>query len=546
MLRSTGLITICILLVAACSQSDPSNISTKDRSQLETRPNILFIVADDLGYTDIGAFGSEIPTPNLDNLAFQGVRLTSLHAARACQETRVMMMASSGVSAALEVRPRLSSGERGNRLSLDWAILPELLQDAGYATYMTGKWDLGLEAGYTPATRGFDRSFVQLGASASHFAEILWGEESLYELDGERVAYTELPDDFYSTNYYTDRMLEFIQSNNDSPWFAYVPLTTPHWPLQVPEDWVNRHAGKYNSGYDSLRESRMTRADELGVIPTGVTIDNHEQISTPWIELTEANQLQYARSQEIYAAMVENMDLNVGRLIKSLEESEQLSNTVIMFSSDHGGSAAEHGQRPPFPGQGGPRPPDFINNQFENWGHPNSFIDHGLGFAEAATAPLKGHKGRLKEGGLRAAAFIYYPKKLPQGSVNESFITMMDIMPTFLEISGIEHPGATNYKGRQINPIVGRSFWPHLTGRSETVHLPTDTAGWAQNDIGALIKGDYKIINEPFHQETSDENTENSWRLYNINNDPGERNNLAQQEPELVLELIEEWETNWR
>jgi len=122
----------------------------------------------------------------------------------------------------------------------------------------------------------------------------------------------------------------------------------------------------------------------------------------------------------------------------------------------------------------------------------------------------------------------------------------MDIMPTFLEISGIEHPGATNYKGRQINPIIGRSFWPHLTGRSETVHLPTDTAGWAQNDIGALIKGDYKIINEPFHQETSDENTENSWRLYNINNDPGERNNLAQQEPELVLELIEEWETNWR
>ena len=131
MLRSTGLITICILLLAACSQSDPSNISTKDRSQLETRPNILFIVADDLGYTDIGAFGSEIPTPNLDNLAFQGVRLTSLHAARACQETRVMMMASSGVSAALEARPRLSSGERGNRWSLDWAILPDLLHDAG-------------------------------------------------------------------------------------------------------------------------------------------------------------------------------------------------------------------------------------------------------------------------------------------------------------------------------------------------------------------------------------------------------------------------------
>ena len=540
----TGLVIICLFALAGCSQDDPTNAIVEESSMRS--PNILFIVADDLGYTDIGAFGSEIPTPNLDNLAFQGVRLTNFHADRACQETRVMMMASSGVSTALEIRPRLSSGERANRLSLDWAILPELLRDAGYVTYMTGKWDLGLEAGYTPATRGFDRSFVQLGASASHFAELLWGDYSLYELDGERIEYAELPENFYSTNYYTDKMLEFIQSNDDAPWFAYVPLTTPHWPLQVPEDWLDRYAGKYSSGYDSLRESRMTRADELGVIPAGAAISNYEPTAPPWAELTEANQLRFARAQELYAAMIENLDLNVGRLINYLEDSGQLSNTVIVFTSDHGASAAEHGQRARLPGEGGPQIPDFIDNRFENWGRPNSFVDHGLGFAEAATAPLKGHKGTHSEGGLRAAAFVHYPKELPQGTTNGTFMTMMDVLPTFLDIAGTEHPGTTNYNGRWINPIVGRSFWPHLTGRSDTVHLPTDAAGWVQNDGGALIRGDYKIISEIVRQEASDANTENVWKLYNITNDPGEKNDLAQQEPSLTRELVEEWETNWR
>ena len=153
------------------------------------RPNILYIVADDLGFTDLGAFGSEIPTPNIDELAFAGVRLTNFHAAAACQQTRVMLMASTGVSGALEMRPRQPSSERANRLSLNWAILPVFLQDAGYETYMTGKWDLGLQEGYTPATRGFDRSFVQLGASASHFPEVLWDDYSLYQLDGQTVEY---------------------------------------------------------------------------------------------------------------------------------------------------------------------------------------------------------------------------------------------------------------------------------------------------------------------------------------------------------------------
>ncbi len=523
--------------LCACSTETPS----------DTRPNILFIVADDLGFTDLGAFGSEIPTPNLDALAYQGVRLTNFHTDRACQQTRVMLMASAGTSAALEIREPMDSGERDNRVSLNWAFLSELMQEAGYETYLAGKWDLGRESGYTPATRGFDRSFVQLGASASHFAEVLWGNYSLYELDGERVEYADLPDDFYSTSYYTDKMLEFIEANDgETPWFAYVPYTAPHWPLQLPEDWLDRYAGKYEAGYDELRDARAAKAYELGVVPAGAEVENFVKSAPPWTGLTEDEQRGYSRAQELYAAMVEHLDVHVGRLIDYLEESGQLDNTVVMFTSDHGASSGEQGQRPDAGGPGGvgggPRVPDFVDNSFENWGRPNSFVDHGRGFAEAATAPLKGYKGNLNEGGLRAAAFIHYPRAVPRGEINGTFMTMMDVMPTFLEIAGTEHPGAGEFRGRIINDIKGRSFWPHLTGESATVHLATDVAGWVQGETGALIRGDYKIINQAAPAGMGS----TPWRLYNIIDDPGETNDLAQEQPDLVGEMIEEWETNWR
>ena len=530
--------------MAACSQDAGQDAGQPVVAPVDTpadaRPNILYIVADDLGYTDIGAFGSEISTPNLDELAFAGVRLTNFHTHSACQATRVMMMASTGVSGALEIRPTQPSRERANRLSLNWAIVPELLQDAGYETYMTGKWDLGLEDGYTPATRGFDRSFAQLGASASHFPEILWDDYSLYRLDGEIVEYEDLPADFYSTDYYTDRMIEFIESG-DQPWFGFVPFTTPHWPLQAPEDWLDRYAGRYDDGYDVLREARVARAGELGVVPEGAVLDDFEPVAPPWDELSAEDRRGYARAQEVYAAMVENLDFNVGRLVEFLEESGQLENTVIMFSSDHGASTAAYGIVPSAP-NAHPAPPDFIDNRFENWGRPNSFVDHGRGFAEAASAPLRGHKGTLSEGGLRAVAFVHYPAAVQAEQVNGTFMSMLDILPTFLDIAGTAHPGAGAFRGREINGILGRSFWPHLTGESADVHSPDDAVGWSRGAGGALIRGDFKIINTPAAggMETT------PWRLYNIAEDPGERNDLAGELPELTAELVQEWEQNWR
>ena len=515
-----------------CSGSDP----------VGARPNILYIVADDLGYTDTGPFGSEIPTPNLDELAFAGVRLTNFHTDANCQKTRVMLMASAGSSAALEIIGNPMSGRRGNRLSREWVILPELMRDAGYTTYMAGKWDLGDGDGYTPATRGFDRSFVAVDASASHFAEKFWDDPLPYEEDGRPLGVDELPEDFYATEYYTDKMLEYLQSTEDGkPWFAFVPYTVPHWPLQLPDDWIDRYAGRYDTGHDVLREARFAKAQELGVIPEGGRLESYKPTTAPWESLTPDEQRRRARAQEIYAGMVEYLDMSVGRLIDYLEESGELDNTIVMFSSDHGGSSSSAGLDE---SRVDPRSVANRDNRLENFGRRGSFIDHGPGFAEAATAPLKGGKGGIYEGGLRAAAFVHYPAAIEGGEVNHSFMTIMDVLPTFLEIAGTEHPGAGPYRdGREIRAIEGRSFWPHLIGIAPTVHSPDDTAGWsAGGGQGALIRGEYKLINDEMPSGTG----VTVWRLYNIAEDPGETRDLAALFPRLTAELVEEWENDWR
>ena len=454
---------------AASGAAASVGATTDNSTTVDSPPNILFIVADDIGFTDIGAFGGEISTPNLDRLARSGLRLNNLHAAPACRNTRLMMMSSAGTVAANHPLPEAG---RGGVLSLSYATIPELLQDAGYATYGAGKWDLGNMSGYTPADRGFDRSWMQLGGSSSYFSEYFLGDVLGFEDDGRTVELAELPDDFYVTGHYTDKMLEYISSTEEgAPWFAYMPYTAPHWPLQLPDDWLDRYAGRYDDGYDALRARRFEQASAAGVLPPGSNLDGFQPLTEPWSNLSTDEQRRYSRAQEIFAGMVEYLDMSIGRVIDYLEESGQLDNTVIVFTADHGASAGEHGvDTGRVPQGGGPTVPDRIDNSLENFGRPGSFIDHGRGFGEAATAPFKYQKGSLDEGGLRAAAFVHYPAAVEAGGVSNAFMTMMDFLPTFLAIAGTEHPGAGPYRdGREINDIVGRSAWPYLTGEAPTI-----------------------------------------------------------------------------
>jgi arylsulfatase len=538
------LVCVAVFIVTTgCSADspDPASAITADN-----RPNILFIVADDLGFTDLGSFGSEISTPTLDKLAFQGLRISNLHAGPACQETRAMLMASTGHARAIENRPQLEGGQRDNLLSRDWAIIPELLQEAGYATFVAGKWDLGWHEGYTPATRGFDRSFVQLGASSSFFREIFLTPFGLgFEDDGVRLEFDDLSEDFYVTDHYTDKMLEYLgEAEEGKPWFAFMPYTAPHWPLQLPDDWLGKNAGQYDMGYDELREQRFRKALELGVIPANTSLESYESRAEPWSDLGADKQRRYSRAQEIYAGMVEHLDMSIGRVIDYLEKSGQLENTVVIFTSDHGASTGEYGvtSADRLPQGRGPTMPDWIDNRLENFGRTNSFVDHGRGFAEAATAPFREAKGSLNEGGLRAAGFAYYPTQVEAGGISHAYMTMMDFLPTFMEIAETKHPGAGTFRGREINGILGQSAWAHLTGQAESVHDDSYSVGWSRGGGGALIRGDYKVINTslPGQQGATD------WRLYDLVDDPGEHNNIAANHPEMIAEMVEEWETNWR
>ena len=538
----------CILLVVTLAAlSYTTDQGQQPSTSLDKRPNILLIVTDDMGYTDIGAFGSEIPTPNLDALAHAGIRFTNFHTASWCQPTRVMMMTGNGGAGMVEELPRLPEGERNNRLYLEWATLPELLRDAGYQTFMTGKWDLGLEGEYRVSERGFDRSFALLTGGTSHFAESFWREDdtTYYEDDGRRLSLDQLPADFYSTEYYTSQMLEYIRTNySDQPWFAYVAYTAPHWPLQVPEDWLDRHAGRYAEGYDQLRERRMEKASELGVIPEGALPDQFDPVAPAWSDLSTDLKWKFARAEEIYASMIEYMDTQIGRIVSYLDSSGELDNTVIVFMGDHGASAGEHGigvARFPIENR--------MDNRLENFGRTNSFIDKGIGFAEAGSAPFRYYKGSAFEGGLRAAAFIRYPGLAGTGGTNSTLVSAMDLLPTFLEIAGREHPGASVFNGREIRDIRGESIWNEL--KTGTASDRSDyEIGFIRGAGGALIRGQYKVINQPPPDPATDSSTGvggmTEWRLYDIVSDPSETRDLAAVHPALVDSMVDAWTLGWR
>ena len=534
-----------LVILQACTPADQGSSQEAPGSAANgaTPPNILLIVADDLGFTDIGAFGSEIATPNLDRLAHGGLRLNNLHAASYCRPARLMLMSGAGAVAANQPIPE---SHRGGALGLNYATIAELLQDAGYATYATGKWDLGDIEGYTPDARGFDRSFVQTGGSANYFPEIFLGRAFGYQEDGRELTPQDVAEDFYATRAYTDKMLEYLRSTDeDTPWFAYMPYTAPHWPLQLPDDWLDRYAGRYDDGYEALRERRFEGTREAGVLPASASLVNFERVAEAWSDLSPEEQRRYSRAQEIFAGMVEYLDMSVGRILDYLADSGQLERTVILFTADHGASSGEQGVHT---GRGptgsGPSPTEDVDNRIENFGRAGSFVDHGWGFGQAATAPFKYLKSSVSEGGLRAAAFVNYPSAIRAGGVSNAFMTFMDILPTIMEIAGPGHPGAGPYRdGREIEDIVGRSAWPHFTGIAPGVRASTDSAGWVSTRAGgALIRGNRKIINEPPPGGT--EST--PWRLYDLANDPGETRDLAAESPELVAELVREWEANWR
>ena len=493
------------------------------------RPNIVVLVADDWGYSDVGAFGSEIATPNIDTLAREGVRFSDFHVTASCSPTRSMLLTGvdnhrNGVGNMPETMPDEHLGKPGYSGVLnDNAItVASLLRDAGYHTYITGKWHLGKTPDTLPDHRGFDRSFIQADSGSDNW------EERPYAPLYDKAAWFEngqpahLPKDYYSSTFIVDKALEYIAADRQGgkPFFAYLGFQANHVPVQAPKDMIAKYRGRYDQGWTALREARRDRAVALGLIPPGAGMQTMAS-TADWNALDEHEKRYEARRMEVYAGMAETMDQQIGRFIAHLKATGEYDNTVFVFLSDNGSEPTDPYTIPAV------RLWLEMNytRQLERLGSKGAFTSIGPSWASAAASPLGGYKFFAGEGGLRTPLIVAGVPGIQANQISRAFTHVTDIVPTLLEVAGVPaHKG--EYQGRAVEPLIGSSLVPVLQGSAERVHPEDQPIGYELSGSAALFKGDYKLVKslKPVGNE--------QWHLYNIVTDPGEVIDLQQQMPE--------------
>jgi arylsulfatase/uncharacterized sulfatase len=493
------------------------------------RPNIVILVADDWGYSDVGAFGSEIATPNIDTLAREGVRFSDFHVTASCSPTRSMLLTGvdnhrNGVGNMPETMPDEHLGQPGYSGVLnDNAItIASLLKDSGYNTYITGKWHLGKTPDTLPNHRGFDRSFIQADSGSDNW------EERPYAPLYDKAAWFEsgqpahLPKDYYSSTFIVDKALDYIAADRSDgkPFFAYLGFQANHVPVQAPRYIIDKYRGRYDQGWTALRQTRRDRAVELGLIPAGVGMQTMAS-TVDWNALDADEKRYEARRMEVYAAMAQTMDQEIGRFIAHLKATGEYDNTVFVFLSDNGSEPTDPYAIPAL------RVWLEMNytRQFERLGSKGAFTSIGPSWASAAASPLSGYKFFAGEGGLRTPLIVSGVPGMQRDHIAKAFTHVTDIVPTLLEVAGVP-PHKGEYQGRAVEPMIGSSLVPVLQGRAERVHSEDQAIGYELSGSAALFKGDYKLVKslKPVGNE--------QWHLYNIVTDPGETMDLQQQMPE--------------
>jgi arylsulfatase A-like enzyme len=551
-------------------------------AQATKQPNIVLIVADDMGYSDIGAFGSEIATPNIDALANAGRVLTNFYTAPSCSPTRGMLISGADSHrvglAQLENQTTALINAKNAPFGVDFGFgnvpdgygghlldsalsMPQLLRDGGYHTYMAGKWHLAYEFVATPTgggsvfkpsafpnKKGFERSFALLNGAGAHFAPVPGAPPTIYD----NTTYTDddvpfpaakLPADFYSTKAYTDKLISYIESNRSDgkPFFAYAAYTAPHWPLQAPDADIAAQAGRYDEGYDVIRDRRIARMKQLGILPPGF-VQNPGLASVAgggtgkkrWSELSATEKALQARGMEVYAAMVSNMDAHIGRLVQYLKDTGQYDNTLIVFMSDNGSDSS---------------PPAgaaiTASTPLASMGRPGSTIAYGERWAEVSAAPFRLWKAFTgAEGSVSVPAIVKMPGASKARRPLTATTLVKDLLPTFLDIAGIPVP-ADSYNGQPIVPISGVSLRNALQSNADspTVRPPGQTIALEYFGQGYVLRNDgWKLSLSATPGVTPASNADVPWRLFNIATDRGETQDLAAAFPDIVNALKVEWD----
>ncbi len=526
----------CLILLANFQLSgcepDPQVIETDER------PNIVLLVADDLGYSDLGCMGGEISTPNIDQLGGEGQFFSNFYTAATCSPTRAMILtgvdhhiAGLGNMAERVVGIPQQLGQPGYEGYLNQRVVSvaQLLKDRGYHTYTAGKWHLGVSAEHSPETQGFERSFTLMEAYADHF-----NPHTRYRTFWKDHGFAPYPAGVYSTDHYTDQMISFIEDRQDQrPFFLYAAFTSPHWPLQVPEEFSDRYRGKYDIGYDSLRVLRFEKLVKHGILPQnsvipelppikGALYSATDQPLLPWKSLSDQQQIIESRKMEIYAGMVENLDHNIGRLIEYFKDNDLYHNTLWIFISDNGAAVLDLNETPD------PR------NPLPYMGGPNSFVAYGPPWAHASSAGFRLYKGYATEGGIRSPMIVKLPFQNQGRGLVKAFTSVKDLVPTILDIAGIDYPN--EYQGRSITPLQGRSLLPFLKNTQDQIHPDEYVMGWELFGRYALRKGQWKITQVEPPLGTG------NFALFNLEEDPLETRDLAKTHPGKYHELLREWQ----
>lgn len=529
---------IALILIVTASQF--ASADTNDR------PNLVLIVADDLGFSDVGSFGGEIRTPSIDDLAAEGQRFTNFYVSATCSPTRSMLMTALdnhvvGLGNMYEKTAPNQLEQPGYEgvLRQDLPTFVEVLRDNGYRTYMAGKWHLGHEPSMIPHARGFDRSFSILNGAGSHFdmtGSNRDNEESEFVEDDRYLE--KLPKGYYSSTTFTDKLIEYVDAErgSDEPFFAYLAFQAPHDPLQVPKNWLRGYQGDYDLGWDALRTQRLERMKSLGIMPAQAENTPRLWYLPEWDKLTGIAQVQQARRMEVYAAMVEFMDKEIGRLIEYLDDSGELDNTWIVFFSDNGANPADpisQAKR----GAGALMDSNFFATNyrtgFESWGRKDGFVAQGAAWAQASSTPFTGYKLTSYEGGIRSPLVVRSPSGANAGAIDTTNIVhVSDIGPTLLDIADIE-----------VEELLPARRSDQQTGASQLALLTQPGSQSVRNAFGmelfgarAYREGNWKVtwMHAPYGTD--------DWQLFDLTTDPAELNDLSGQHPDIKARLIKAFE----
>lgn len=509
-------VTILLTFVALLACNPPAK-------NADTRPNIIVVLVDDMGFSDIGCYGSEIQTPHIDKLGLNGIRFTQFYNAARCCPSRASLLtglyphqAGMGGMVATHGRVRETGAYQG-WLSQNSVTLAEVLKQAGYHTYMAGKWHVGEDSLDWPVQRGFDKYFGLISGACSYF-EVLPNRKIV----NQNTLCTSLPEGFYMTHAVTDSAARFVAEGlqHDHPFFLYLAYTAPHWPLHAVRDKIDKYRGKYLVGWDSLRARRHQKQLQLGLFDSPVALSPRDEAVPAWSEV--ANKEEWDLKMAVYAAMMESVDEGIGKIVRQLEQAGELDNTLILFLSDNGACHETLGGR--------------IDKDLKEFaaivrataaGEKGSYTAYGKEWANASNTPFRLYKHWTHEGGIATPFIVHYPKIAKPTSIVHEPTHLIDIMPTVVELSGAAYP--KTFGGFSIQPTEGNSLVPLLTN---TGWQPHGFIFWEHEGSKAVRHKRWKLVSEP----------EGAWELYDVTRDRSELNNVAATHPDTVALLAMEYE----